>query len=194
MIIYLMRHGLIQSNRNKIYAGWSDEELCQEGLADIIEVSKKLKKLNIEKIYTSPIRRAVQTAKVVADFLNKEIVIEENLQEMMLGPWEGLSEDEVARKFPREYALWNAKPSKLSIQGRETLNEVQERALGAINNIIENSNSSAILAVTHVALIRILIIYYNNLLMDTYRKIDIPSVSVYKLDLGIQSKKIKRII
>jgi len=194
MIIYLMRHGLIQSNKDKIYAGWSNEELCQEGLPDIIEVGKKLQKYNIEKIYTSPIRRATQTANMVNDLLNRDIIIEENLKEMMMGPWEGLSEDEVSEKFPSEFALWNTKPSKLSIEGRETLEQVQKRAISAIGNISKNSEGSAVLVVTHVALIRVLIIYYNNLSRDIYRKIDIPNVSVYKLNLSIKNKQIKRII
>ncbi|MCK4821064.1 phosphoglycerate mutase family protein, partial [bacterium] len=55
--IYLIRHGLTESNKRKIYAGWSDESLCQEGVSALLKIGKKSKKFKIEKIFSSPIRR-----------------------------------------------------------------------------------------------------------------------------------------
>lgn len=190
--IYLIRHGLTESNKKKIYAGWSDESLCQEGVSALLEIGKKSKKFKIEKVFSSPIRRAVQTAEVINSFLNMTIEIEENLKEMKMGPWEGLSEDEVAEKFPNEWKIWNLEPSKLKLDGRETLKELQIRGLKAVKNISNISDCSRILAVTHVALIRVLIICYNNLSMDNYRKIDVPNGAVYLLDNKAEKKKVMR--
>ena len=59
--IYLIRHGLTESNKKKIYAGWSKESICLDGINDLLEISRKLKKLKMEKIISSPIHRALQT-------------------------------------------------------------------------------------------------------------------------------------
>lgn len=192
--IYIIRHGLTESNKKKIYAGWGEENLCKEGIIALLEVGRKLKKLKIEKIYSSPIRRAVQTAGLINSFLNKAVEIEENFKEMKMGPWEGLSEDEVAEKFPKEWKIWNSKPSRLKLDGRETLKELQLRTLKAIKKISNYSDCSIILAVTHVALIRVLIIYYNNLSLDNYRKIDVPNEAVYLFNSKAQEKKIMRVL
>lgn len=192
--IYLIRHGLTESNKKKIYAGWSEEGLCQEGRSNLLEIGNKLRKFKIEKIFSSPIRRAIQTAEIINAFLNKKIEIEENLKEMKMGPWEGLSEQEVGEKFPNEWKIWNSKPSELKLNGRETIKELQLRALKAIKNTLSFSNNKRVLAITHVALIRVLIIYYNNLTMNNYRKIDVPNGAVYLLNNIVQTKKIRRVL
>ncbi len=192
--IYLMRHGLTESNIRKIYAGWSDECLSHEGVNALLEVGRNLKEFNIEKIFSSPIRRAVQTAEIINTFLNKKVEIETNFIEMKMGPWEGLTEDEVAKEFPAEWQIWNSKPSKLKLDGRETLKELQLRTLKAIKKISNHSVSSIILAVTHVSIIRSLIIYYNKLPMDDYRKIEVPNAAVYLLDNKAKRKKFTRVL
>jgi len=192
--IYLIRHGLTESNKKKIYAGWNVESLCKEGVSALLEIGRKILEFKIEKIFSSPIRRAVQTAEVINSFLNTTVEIEENFKEMKMGPWEGLSENEVAKRFPKEWEIWNSNPSKLKIDGRETLKGLQLRALKAIKKISNDSGASRILAVTHVAIIRVLIIYYNNLSMDNYRKIAVPNDAVYLLDIKGQKKKIIRVL
>jgi alpha-ribazole phosphatase/probable phosphoglycerate mutase len=192
--IYIIRHGLTESNKKKIYAGWSDECLCEEGVVNLFEIGRKLKEFKIERIFSSPIRRTIQTAEVINSFLNKRIEIEENLKEMKMGLWGGLSENEVAERFPNELKIWNSRPSKLKIDDRETLEELQIRALNGIRRISEDLDRSRILAVTHVAIIRVLMIYYNNWSLDDYRKIDVPNGACYLLDNRSQKKKFLRVL
>jgi broad specificity phosphatase PhoE len=192
--IYIMRHGLTESNKKKIYAGWSDESICNEGISDLLEIGRKLKKFKIKKIFSSPIRRAIQTADIINGSLDVPTEIEQNLQEMKMGPWEGLSEEEVTKKFPREWKIWNSKPSELKLDGRETLRDLQLRTLRAIKKISNNSDFSRILAVTHVALIRALILFYNNLSLNDYRKINVPNGAVYLLDCNTPGKKVARVL
>jgi len=192
--IYIIRHGLTESNKKKIYAGWNDECLCEEGVVALFEIGRKLKEFKIERIFSSPIWRALQTAEVINSFLNKRIEIEKNLKEMKMGRWESLLENEVAECFPSEWKIWNSRPSKLKIDDRETLEELQIRALNGIRRISEGQDSSRILAVTHVAIIRVLMIYYNNWSLDDYRKIDVPNGACYLLDNRSQKKKVLRVL
>lgn len=192
--IYLIRHGLTESNKKKIYAGWCDEDVSEEGLGALIEIGRKLSGYKIEKIFSSPIRRAVQTAEVMKYFLNVPLEVEKNLIEMKMGPWEGLTEYQGKKGYSKEWKIWNSKPSLLKLDGRETLEEVQQRALKSIERISNYSDISNVLAVTHVAIIRILLVYFNKLLMDEYRKIKIPNGAVYLLDCREIKKRIKRVI
>jgi len=180
--IYLMRHGLTESNKKKIYAGRSIEGLCDKGMEELFDVAEKIEGFNIEKIISSPVRRAVQSSVIINSFLNLNIEIEDKFTEIEMGPWEGLSEDEVIKEYPEEWKIWNTKPSELMMNGRETLAELQFRALEGINKLFDKTESSVLLVVTHTAVIRVLYLYYNEVLLDDYRKIDVPNNSIFLLE------------
>ena len=105
-VVYLIRHSVTESNKKKIYAGWSEEELAHEGIVQADRLGIRLKNSKISKIYSSPIKRALQTAEIINKYMKTEIKIESGFKEMQLGPWEGLSEDQVELNFPTEYRLW----------------------------------------------------------------------------------------
>lgn len=192
--IYLVRHGLTESNKRKIYMGTSDEGLSPEGVNQVNALGEKLKSLETNRIYSSPLRRSLETSEVINQFLNVPIEIEKNLTEMKLGPWQGLSEEGVSRKFPDDYQLWNTKPGDLVLPNRETLSEVQQRAVKAINNIGNKEDKCPVLAVTHVAIIRCMIIHFQKLDINHYRTIDVPNVSVFSLQLDDKSACIRRFL
>ena len=126
----------------------------------------------------------MQTAEIVNEYLDVGIGIIEEFKEIKMGSWEGLAEKEVIKKFPNEWNLWNTKPSQLYMEGRETLIELQQRALEGIEKVKCNGDYSEVLAITHVAIIRVLMIYYNDLPLDIYRKIDVPNCGLFLLDLN----------
>lgn len=187
--IYMLRHGITRSNRERIYAGWSDERLTEEGIIRVNTLGRVIKDWSISAIYTSPIRRAVQTAHILNNYIKGQIIIDHDLREMKMGPWEGMSENEVERKFPYEYKIWQEKPSELVLDGRETLWEIQQRSVNAINRITERGKIS--LVVTHVAIIRCIILYFNHLSLNFYKSISVPNTYVHHLianDTGIETK------
>jgi len=179
---YFVRHGEIESNVKKIYAGWSEEELTPRGSRQAREAAKKLASFEIDKIYTSPLKRTVQTAEIIGDFLNKRTIVEENFQELRLGIWEGLNEEEVGRKFPDEWETWNTRPAELILDGRETLYGLLDRVLSGIRKIRLNENSSTVLVITHVAIIRVLLLYTQKMDLNLYRTIPVPNGKIFKID------------
>ncbi len=193
-IIYLVRHGSTQSNKKRIYMGWSEEGLDEEGIKKAEELSMKLKENRISKIYTSPIRRAVQTAEILNRYLSTEITIEEDLREMKLGEWKGMSEEEIKLSYPREWKIWNKRPAELILPGREKLSSVQERSIGAIKGILNENSNRRVIAVTHVAVIRCLILFCKNLDLNLYKRIDVPNTSVYELKFSNRSLQLKSAI
>lgn len=180
-IIYLVRHGVTDSNKKKIYMGWREEELNEEGIKQVNELGIKLKDNGISKIYTSPIRRAVQTAEILNRYLLTGIIIKEDLIEMKLDKWEGMAEEEIKLRYPREWEIWNKRPAELRLPKRETLSSVQERSIGAIKRILNENNKRRVIAVTHVAVIRCLILFFKNLDLNLYKGIDVPNSSIFEL-------------
>ena len=187
-IIYLVRHGVTQSNKRKIYAGWSEEDLVKEGVIQAEKLGRKLKGMRISTIYTSPIRRTLQTAEILNKYIKCELKIDPDLKEIKMGPWEGLSEEEVAVKYPSEYKIWLNKPAELNIKGRETLNEVQCRAVRAVNKILNDNFDKIAVVVTHVAIIRCLLLYLKCLSLNLYKTIDIPNLSIHQLKFKSEYK------
>lgn len=199
-IVYLVRHGVTESNKKRFYMGWSEEELSEEGIKQAEVLGLKLKEKEISKIYTSPVRRAVQTAEILNKYLSTEITMEKDLGEMKLGEWEGMSEEKVKIKYPREWAMWNKCPKELKLPGRETLDSVQQRSLRAIKKILNMSQSRNVVAVSHVAIIRCLMLFFNNLDLNLYKRIAVPNASASELKLleknriflGMCSEKIRK--
>ena len=192
--IYIARHGLTESNKRKIYMGDSEEGLSPDGVVHAKALAGSLQHLGLKRIFSSPMKRVLETAKIIGDILNTPVEIENDLAEMRLGPWKGLTEEEVSRQYPEDYILWNTRPADLVLPNRETLGEVQQRIIKAIDRIKERSRNFPVLAVTHVTPIRSLIIYYQRLHINVYRTINIPNLSVFRLQLDGAEVSISRFL
>ena len=179
---YFVRHGEIASNVKKIYAGWSQEGLTSRGHQQAIEAAKRLVFFDIDHIYTSPLKRAVQTADIIGGPLEIKPIFEESFKELKLGIWEGLSEEEVGRKYPDEWKIWNTRPAELVLDGRETLNGLLKRVLAVIEKVRAGVTNSSILIVTHVAVIRVLLLYTQKMDLNLYRTLDVPNGEIFEID------------
>lgn len=110
-------------------------------------------------MYTSPVRRAVETAEIIAGELEARVRTVHDLREIEVGPWKGLTEDEVIAAWPTEYATWRDAPHRLELKGREPLSDVQERALDALDQMAHEELSAPdapTLVVSHLAVLRVL--------------------------------------
>ena len=184
MNIILVRHGEIPSNVNKIYAGRSPEELTDKGIAQAEKVSGELKKYQIDAIYSSPIRRAVQTAEIINKDAGSDLTINNAFRELDMGPWEGMSEADVAKMYPDEWKVWNNMPAELKLPGRETLDELLARVLKGIRTVLEDGYGENIVIVTHVAIIRVLLLWHSKESLNLYKTIHVPNAEVFNRSIG----------
>ena len=188
---YFVRHGEIESNRKKVYAGWNDEGLTATGWRQAKDAAEQLLNYNIEAIYCSPLRRTVQTAKIIADLLNQMIIVDEHFKELKLGIWEGMSEEEIVRRFPSELHQWNVRPADFLLEGRETLGQLLKRVLRGMAEIASVNSKKSILVVTHVAIIRVLLLYFQNMHLNLYRTIPIPNGEIFPFEgIGLQQLEV----
>jgi broad specificity phosphatase PhoE len=116
--VYLVRHGQSTFNRERRFQGCSDEPVLTEaGVAATVLVGRHLAGQGFDIILTSPLRRARQTAWILASALDggSPVAVIEDLEEMRLGVWQGLSMETVRHRFPRDWHVWQHCPHQLEI-------------------------------------------------------------------------------
>ncbi len=177
----MIRHGEIPSNVKKIYAGRSSETLTPRGICQAEAVAEELKSYNILSIYTSPMQRALQTAHIIGDEIGKKAVVNDAFREMELGPWEGLSENDIAHTYPEDWHIWHERPAELTLSGRETLHELLERVVEGVKNIYNHAEKQDVVIVTHVAVIRVLLLWNARKSLNLYKTIHIQNAEIFKI-------------
>jgi broad specificity phosphatase PhoE len=184
---YFIRHGEIDSNRRKVYSGRSEECLNATGRAQVKSTCNEISNLNIDAIYSSPLNRTRQTAEIVADQLRwtNPLHVDECFNELKMGPWEGMPEEEVAKQFPEEWAIWNTSPESLSISGRETLQELQTRVVQGMRHIDKRNDYTSVLVVTHVAVIRVVTLFARDISLNLYKSVDVENAKVFRFRFNL---------
>lgn len=184
MQFLLIRHGEISSNRNKVYAGRSEECLTDKGIQQAQKAAAVLKPYTVRYLYSSPIKRALQTAEIIGQCKGLHILVNDAFREMEMGPWEGLSEKEVATRYPEEWRVWNSNPVHLKLPGRETLSELLNRVLTGIRQIYKDGSEETVVVVTHVAVIRVLLLWHDHKPLRLYKKIHVPNAGVFSIKIN----------
>jgi probable phosphoglycerate mutase len=155
--IIIIRHGECKGNKEGLFRGRSDFPLNETGVRQAKEVARAIKIMHPTIIFTSPLKRAMQTAEAIRQECNIEIEEREGLNNIMLGPWEGQPKDYIAQKYPEQWKVWLNEPEKLDIPGVESLDEVQERAKSDLENIIEQHWGETFVIVSHRAVLKPLV-------------------------------------
>lgn len=181
MKLLMIRHGEIRSNVNKLYAGKSSERLTKAGLVQANEVAARLKDYEINAVYSSHVYRARQTAEIICQKTGHKPVIDSSFREIELGPWEGKYEDDIARLYPREWGIWQKTPADLYLPGRETLEQLLDRVLSGVSGIVREQKSGIVAIITHVAIIRVLILWKTQKSLNLYKTIHVPNAGIFEI-------------
>lgn len=132
--VLLLRHGRTAWNAQRRFQGQADPPLDEVGRAQAYEVATLVAALRPGLLVSSDSARAMETAQIVADVARLPVIPEPRLRERGLGHWEGLTREEVAVRYPDEYADWRA-GRDVSRRGGESRAEVAARALAAFHEL-----------------------------------------------------------
>jgi broad specificity phosphatase PhoE len=151
MRIYLVRHGETEWNRTRRFQGRSNLPLNQEGKKQVRALALALKNEPLTAIYTSPLIRAFETARLIKVFHPSTPIIEEKgLIEMNLGEFDGMKVQDWAEQYPDIRKSWNKNPASVKMPGGESLKEVQARAKETLERITRiYSTDTTILISSH---------------------------------------------
>jgi broad specificity phosphatase PhoE len=180
--IFLLRHGETAWNEERRVMGRLEIPLNRKGIAQAKRIARLLPNLEVHAIYSSPLKRALDTALILVEHKNIPVKIEPKLTEVAFGRWEGyryddLIEDEVYRRFMRS-------PLKSAVPGGETIVGVQKRGLKALQRATREVPKGRILLASHGDVIRAILCHYLRLPLQEFRRlrIDNGSLSVIELD------------
>ncbi len=108
----------------------------------------------IDKIYSSDLSRAYDTACAVAEKLGMETEKSEALREIYAGIWEGMKYSDIAEKYADDYKIWLEDIGKSRPTGGESTKELSERMLAELNRIADENEGKTVLVATHACAIR----------------------------------------
>ena len=134
--ILLIRHGETDWNRIHRFQGRSDVPLNQKGREQARALAVALKHEPITAIYSSPLVRAIETARLIKMFhFSTPFFEEEALIEMDLGDFDGMEAKRWAAQFQDFRKAWQENPASVKMPGGESLKDVQTRAIDALERI-----------------------------------------------------------
>ena len=189
MKLFLVRHGKKETNKKCQFQGRLDISLNLQGKEEIICLREELKKYRFEKIYISPLKRTMETAKIISKGLDysSALVEEMSLMEMDFGDWEGLTVDEIKNRFPVDYQCWIDDWQTTCIPGGESAEEMFEKICSWITDLqAKHGEEDEILIVTHKGVILQIIAYLLELpLRDIWHfQVDTGSLSIVEIKQG----------
>ena len=154
--IVLIRHGETKTNKANILCGHTDVDLSEKGYAQAERGAEYLKKFKFDKIYSSDLTRAYQTAKAVARVQNLPITTDKNLREIYCGDWECVASDILKQKYPVSYNLYLNDFENCKCDNGESGKEFINRALTVVDKIAKENQGKTILIATHGGILRAL--------------------------------------
>lgn len=157
MKIIIVRHGQTEWNKEEIFRGRLDIPLDQTGLKQAAAIAENLRHLNIKKIYSSPLKRALATAQAIGKKTRLKPVIEKDLTDFDFGEWQGLTLAQVQEEFPAGFRQWSKDPGKVIIPGGESLSLARKRVARLLKRILPKKENGNIVIVTHRVINKILI-------------------------------------
>ena len=155
--IILARHGETDWNVAEVFRGRIDVELNETGRKQADLLGKYLRGIKIDAVYSSPLRRALKTAEVIAGYQALEVNIVRGLIDFDYGEWQGLSHQEVRDRYKELYAEWINHPDHVKMPAGESLEDVRERAMAVVNDIMERYDEGRVVLVSHRVVNKILI-------------------------------------
>ncbi len=182
---YFVRHGETEYNRLGIMQGRGvNMGLNETGKAQAKVLAERFAMTDLDVIYTSPLRRAQETANAIAHFHSDvPFFTLEDLEEMAWGELEGAAPTpETKEVLQGMYRQWENGAYDAFIPGGESIHDVQRRALRAMDTICEAHGGKTVLVVAHGRFLRVLLAS----LLDTYglarmHEIKHANTAVYEL-------------
>jgi len=154
--IILVRHGETEWNVAEIYRGRADVALNEVGIGQAELLGKYLGRLKLDAIYSSPLRRALDTANIVAQHQDITVQVTHGLIDFDYGEWQGLPDQKVAMLYPDLHNEWQANPHLVRMPGGENLDDVAKRALGVVSEVVSKYKGGTVL-VSHRVVNKVLI-------------------------------------
>ena len=156
--LWLVRHAESTGNRDGLLQGQADLPLSSLGHRQARALADRLLKAHrrtpFSALVSSDLMRTRETADSIGMALNLRIDLDRRLREIDIGAWAGLNLEQIAAKFPAEYALWQDRHPDMRRGGGESYQDAHDRITPTLTEISEQHPGKRILVVTHGGVLR----------------------------------------
>jgi broad specificity phosphatase PhoE len=181
-----IRHGETQANREGRFIGVLDQPLTDKGKQQAADTAECLKHggFKFDQIYTSPLKRCIETAQIINAHQPVPLFIEPDLKERNYGIFEGQLMEDMQQQYPELYAEYSKNKPFVSLPQGETAHDVEKRVKDFLARVLPHApEGSHILLVTHLNPIRAVLRLLGLADWDIYfRKFRNASVTQVKTD------------
>jgi broad specificity phosphatase PhoE len=167
--VYLARHGESDWNAANRFQGHSDRPLTELGREQAHALAALVATEELDGIYSSPLERALETARIVAARTGLGVTTRDGLREVDTGSWSGLSRAEVKERFPEGFERWIS--GGAGWDDGESYEEMGERVLAAIREIAVAHPDGRVLVVSHGGPIRAIQAAAHDMDIHEYRRL-----------------------
>ena len=155
--IYLIRHGTTEWNREEVFRGRVECPLNDTGQAEARAVAAYFQGIKIDKIYSSPLARAAETAAAIALGQGFEVLLDPAFTDLDFGEWQGHALKEVREKYPDLYQTWRERPQDVTFPKGENLDQVRSRAWAGLLKVAQGNPDRTVLIVSHRVISKVLL-------------------------------------
>ena len=167
--ILIARHGQSDWNHEKRWQGHADRPLTERGREQAQALADRLAHIELDAVYSSDLKRARDTAAVVAGSQGLELRQLPDLREVDVGSWSGLTRDEAQERFPEGFARW--RDGYPGWKDGETYEAMTDRVLRAVDEIAAEHEGGRVLVVSHGGPIRAMHAAALGLNVHAYRRL-----------------------
>jgi phosphoserine phosphatase len=155
--VIFMRPGETDWNRQNRWQGWVAAPLNAHGRRQVQALAKFVRNIGVGALYSSDLKRAEETAALLAEQLGYAPIFDERLRERNIGIWQGLTLDEMRAWYPGSYKGLLADVDGYQVPGGESRREVQKRMKAAFDDILKQDKGETVGIVSHTTAIRALL-------------------------------------
>ena len=184
MRLFLIRHGETDHNKNGLALGRADVPLNERGRWQVQRLAEALRGEPIDAIYSSPLQRALDTARAIAETRGLSVTVAPGLIEMDIGEAEGLTFAEVRSRYPGLLERWvSSSGVGHPMPGGERFLDVQERAWPAIEGLRQRHSEATVAVVSHNFVILSILVKALGLELAQFRRLRHAVAAISVLDL-----------
>lgn len=187
MRLIFIRHGQTLWNTQHRAQGRTDIPLDETGRRQAERLADALSHRRLDHIYASPLSRAVETARPIAEKTGAALATDELLTEIAFGAWEGLSFDEIDRRYPHEMADWRLHPFSCHIPDAESPEEVLQRMRQFLTKL-DLASCSTVAVVSHTLPLKVTIADAMGLPYDRMHVLRLDNVGYTEIEFGPSGK------
>ena len=156
-VLWLIRHPEPEAAAEGRCYGSKDWERSETGLSQARAIAAQLASEPLAAIYTSPRRRCVEAANLLAAGRTCAAVVMEPLRELDFGEFEGRLYEEIESLYPALYREWMERPTEVQFPGGESFSQMRSRVLAAADGLRARHAGEAVALVTHGGVNRIIV-------------------------------------